>query len=127
MGNCYIWKIFFFKNLISNNKCYNFEKEEKIYNFYLRNDTKNRQIEKDLNWTFINVNVQTTKNIQILRNVLNCINKYNNRYVQGMNFIVGFLLKLTNFDEVQIFYIFINTANKLDTDLFEKFIYIYEI
>lgn len=108
----FIWELAISEKF-SNNKCYNFEKEQKIYNFYLRNDTKNRQIEKDLNRTFINVNEQTTKNIQILRNVLNCINKYNNGYVQGMNFIVGFLLKLTNFDEVQTFYIFINILNDI--------------
>ena len=52
---------------------------------------------------------QTPNNIQILKNILSCINTYNSSgYCQGINFIVGFLLKMTNYDEVKTFYIFKN-------------------
>ena len=33
------------------------------------------------------------------------MSKYNNGYCQGMNFIVGFLLKQTKFDEIKTYYI----------------------
>ena len=92
----------------ASHKCFNYEEEQKEYNSYLKNVHTYSQIEKDLNRTFINRIDQTNRNMNILRNVLNCINLYNKGYCQGMNFIVGFLLKLTNFDEVKTFYIFKN-------------------
>ena len=113
-------------------KCFNFEEEQKEYNSYLKTVQKNSQIEKDLNRTFINQIDQTNKNIHILRNVLNCINLYNKGYCQGMNFIVGFLLKLTNFDEVKTFYIFKNLLPEIkgyfedDFPLLKKNISIFE-
>ena len=97
----------------SNHKYFNYEEEQMKYNSILKNAKNNPQIEKDLNRTFINESEQTIKHLQILRNVLNCINIYNNEYCQGMNFIVGFLLKITNFDEVQTFYIFTNIFKEI--------------
>ena len=89
-------------------KYFDFEKEQKEYNSYLKNVEKNLQIERDLSRTFINEEDKTSTNLLKLKNVLNCINKYNNGYCQGMNFIVGFLLKITNFNEIETFYIFRN-------------------
>ena len=104
----FIWDIAISERY-ANHKYYNCEEEQKAYFDMLKN-TKNiePQIEKDLNRTFFNEFERTQKNIKLLRNVLNCINKYNNGYCQGMNFIVRFLLKVTNFDEVETFYIFKN-------------------
>lgn len=102
-----VWEIVFTeKNNAS--KYFNFEEEQKEYNSYLRNVQPNSQIEKDLNRTLINESEKTTQNINILKNILNCLYKYNNGYCQGMNFIVGFLLKLTNYDEIRTFYILKN-------------------
>ena len=102
-----VWELAFTeKNKES--KFFNFEEEQNEYNSYLRNVQPNSQIEKDLNRTLINESEKTTQNINILKNILNCIYKYNNGYCQGINFIVGFLLKLTNYDEIKAFYIFKN-------------------
>ena len=92
----------------TNHNFFNYGEENKKYNSYLKNLKNNPQIEKDLKRTFMNVSEMSTKHIQSLRNVLNCISKFNNEYCQGMNFIVGFLLKLTNFDEIKTFYIIKN-------------------
>ena len=92
----------------ANHNFFNYEEEKKKYNSYLKNVQNNPQVEKDLKRTFINNSEKSAKNIQSLRNVLNCITKYNNEYCQGMNFIAGYLLKLTNFDETKTFYIIKN-------------------
>ena len=115
-----------------NHKYFNFDEEEKIYNSLLKKSNKSIQIEKDLNRTFIKESDQNNKNIQKLRNILNCINQYNPGYCQGMNFIAGFLLKLTNFDEIQTFYIFKNILKDLqgyfedDFPLLKTNIYIFD-
>ena len=59
-------------------KYFDFEKEQKEYNSYLKNVEKNLQIERDLSRTFINEEDKTSTNLLKLKNVLNCINKYNN-------------------------------------------------
>ena len=89
-------------------KFFNYEEEQKEYNSYLKNVQSNSQIEKDLNRTIMNESEKTKQNLYILKNILNCINKYNDGYCQGMNFIVGFLLKITNYEEIKTFYIFKN-------------------
>ena len=109
----FIWDIIISQKY-TNNKYFNYEEEQKIYNYILKNVKNNNQIEKDLNRTFINDKEKTPKNIEKLRNILNCINKYNNSYCQGMNYIARFLLELSNFDEVQTFYIFKNILNDIN-------------
>ena len=90
------------------NKYYNFEDEKKEYIINLNNINNNPQIEKDLNRTFMKESEQTKNHLQKLRSLLNVINQKNNGYCQGMNFIVGFLLKLTKFDEIKTYYIIKN-------------------
>ena len=92
----------------SNHNLFNYEEEKKKYSSFLKNAQNSPQVEKDLKRTFINNSEKSSKNIQSLRNILNCINKFNNEYCQGMNFVVGFLLKLTGFDEIKTFYIIKN-------------------
>ena len=102
----FIWDIILSEKY-NNHNYFNYEQELKQYQSILQNKETSPQIEKDLHRTFMDDAQQTQKNIQILRNILNCINKYNSSgYCQGMNFIVGYLLKLTNYDEVKAFYIF---------------------
>ena len=90
------------------NNYYNFEDEKKEYISNLNNINNNPQIEKDLNRTFMKESEQTKNHLQKLRSLLNVINRKNNGYCQGMNFIVGFLLKLTKFDEIKTYYIIKN-------------------
>ena len=109
----FIWDIIISKKY-TNNKYFNYEEEQKIYNYILKNVKNDSQIEKDLNRTFNNEVEKTPKNIEKLRNILNSINKYNNGYCQGMNYIARFLLEVSNFDEVQAFYIFKNILNEIN-------------
>ena len=102
----FIWDIVLSEKY-NNQKYFNFEQELKEYKFILEKKKANPQIEKDINRTFMKEKEQTKNNIQILKNILYGINTYNaSGYCQGMNFIVGYLLKLTNYDEVKTFYIF---------------------
>ena len=104
----FVWDVII-EEKYGNHTYFNFDQELKEYNFLLKNVKNSPQIEKDLNRTFIKESDKTTKNIHKLRNILNCINKYTKSgYCQGMNFIVGFLLKVTNFNEIKTFYIFKN-------------------
>ena len=108
----FIWNLILAKKY-TNNRIFNYEEEKKVYNSYLKNVQNNPQIEKDLSRTFIDESLKSTRNLQILRNVLYSITKYNNEYCQGMNFVVGFLLKLTNFDEIKTFYIIKNIFGEI--------------
>ena len=119
----------------TNGKFFNYEEEQKQYNYILNNINNikfNTQIEKDLNRTFINESEKTTNNLQKLKNILNCLHDINQGYCQGMNFIVGFLLKLTNYDEVKTLYIvrniFIDIKGYFEDDfpLLDKNINIFE-
>ena len=102
----FIWDIVLSEKY-NNQKYFNFEQELKEYKFILEKKKANPQIEKDINRTLMKEKEQTKNNIQILKNILYGINTYNaSGYCQGMNFIVGYLLKLTNYDEVKTFYIF---------------------
>ena len=48
---------------------------------------------------------QTAKNLEILKNLLIYSSSLiKDGYCQGLNFIVGFLLKVTNFDEIKTYY-----------------------
>ena len=93
----------------SQNKIFNQEEESKNYKNFLKKIRPNPQIEKDIHRTFIRDEEKTPNNLQILKNVLNCINSYSQSgYCQGMNYIVAFLLKISNYNEVMTFYFFRN-------------------
>ena len=102
----FIWDIVLSEKY-NNQKYFNYDQQLKEYKSILQNNINSPQIEKDVHRTFMKEIEQTPKNIQSLRNLLNCIDRYNSSgYCQGMNYIVGYLLKLTNFDEIKTFYIF---------------------
>lgn len=96
------------------NKIFNQEEESKNYKNFLKKIRPNPQIEKDIHRTFIRDEEKTPNNLQILKNVLNCINSYSQSgYCQGMNYIVAFLLKISNYNEVMTFYFFRNILDDI--------------
>ena len=64
------------------------------------------QIEKDIFRTFLEED-KTEKNISKLRELLLALNNLNEKlgYVQGINFIVAFILKVTNFNKIKAFHL----------------------
>ena len=82
-----------------------------------------KQINKDLHRTFIinnNYNNSTIEKIDEekinkLKNILIAISNYNPElgYTQGMNNIIGFLLRVTKFDEEKAFYLSILILDKI--------------
>ena len=96
------------------NKIFNQEEESKNYKTLLKKIRPNPQIEKDIHRTFIKDEEKTPNNLQILKNVLNCINSYSQSgYCQGMNYIVAFLLKISNYNEIMTFYFFRNILDDI--------------
>ena len=96
------------------NKIFNQEEESKNYKNFLKKIRPNPQIEKDIHRTFIRDEEKTPNNLQILKNVLNCINSYSQSgYCQGMNYILAFLLKISNYNEVMTFYFFRNILDDI--------------
>ena len=87
------------------------------------NNTQNlKQINKDINRTFIINQNDNKSNIVIdedkinkLKHILIALSNYNPEigYTQGMNHIIGFLLKVTNFDEEKAFYLSILIIDKI--------------
>ena len=83
------------------------------------NNTQNlKQINKDINRTFINNKsniVIDEDKINKLKHILIALSNYNPEigYTQGMNHIIGFLLKVTNFDEEKAFYLSILIIDKI--------------
>ena len=111
----FIWDIIISEKY-NNHKMYSYENELQEYKklLLLNNKKQIAQIEKDINRTFIKDEERNSNNIKILKNVLICIDNYNKSgYCQGMNFIVGFLLKITNYNEVRAFYIFKHILNDI--------------
>ena len=74
----------------------------------LNKNTKDiEQIEKDVFRTFVNDKDKTDKNLSILRQLLIALNNLNENigYCQGINFIVGFILKVTKFNKIKAFHL----------------------
>ena len=100
----FIWEIIIAEKY-SNKKYFNREEEKEEYNSFLSSINKNKiniQIKKDLTRTFSDTSYQTEKNLNILKNLMifsSSLTK--DGYCQGMNFIVGFILTVTNFDEIK--------------------------
>ena len=109
----FIWDIIIAEKY-NNHQPFNNDKELTEYRLLLSKVKPNPQIEKDIHRTFIKEGEQTPNNIQILKNILNCVHNYNpSGYCQGMNFIIGFLLKITNFNEIMTFYFFKHILNDI--------------
>ncbi len=110
------------------------ERKDKYYN-YLKNEITNpiylEQIEKDIYRTF--KEHKTENEIKSLKNILVAFTNLASEigYCQGMNFIAGFLLDITNFDEIDAFYLFTYILGKIrgyfiqDFPLFNYHLYIF--
>ena len=110
------------------------ERKDKYYN-YLKNENTNpiylEQIEKDIYRTF--KEHKTEKEIKSLKNILVAFTNLASEigYCQGMNFIAGFLLDITSFNEIDAFYLFTHILGKIrgyfiqDFPLFNYHLYIF--
>ena len=91
----------------SNGNYYEPKLDQNDYNLFLnkaKNDY-NIQIDKDLTRTFPEKKDQTPQNLEMLKNLLIYASSLiKDGYCQGLNFIVGFILKVTNFDEIKSYY-----------------------
>jgi len=91
----------------SNGNYYKPKLDQNDYNLFLnkaKNDY-NIQIDKDLTRTFPEKKDQTPQNLEMLKNLLIYASSLiKDGYCQGFNFIVGFILKVTNFDEIKSYY-----------------------
>ena len=107
----FIWEIIIAEKY-SNQRYFNLQEEQREYNLFLSSINKNEiniQIEKDKTRTFSDISYQTQKNLNILKNLMIYISSLTkDGYCQGMNFIVGFILIVTNFDEIKSYYILKN-------------------
>ena len=107
----FIWEIIIAEKY-SNKKYFNREEEKEEYNSFLSSINKNKiniQIKKDITRTFSDISYQTEKNLNILKNLMIFTSSLTkDGYCQGMNFIVGFILTVTNFDEIKSYYILKN-------------------
>ena len=121
-----IWKIILEKNTKNKNRP---SIEE-----YLKqsNNLQNiKQIEKDINRTFIINNEDNSSTIERaddekinkLKNVLIAVSNYNSDigYTQGMNNVIGFLLKITKFDEEKAFDLAILIMDKIKAYFIKDF------
>jgi hypothetical protein len=72
-----------------------------------RNSKDIQQIQKDVNRTFISEKDKTENNLLLLNQLLIALNNLNENigYCQGINFIVGFILKVTNFNQIKAFHL----------------------
>lgn len=103
----FIWEIIVAEKY-ANKKYINRNEEQKEYNLFInsiKNNKVNIQIEKDITRTFPEINNLNDNKIQILKKLLIYASSLTkDGYCQGMNFIVGFILRFTNFDEIKSFY-----------------------
>ena len=103
----FVWEIIIAEKY-SNHKYFNRNEEEKEYKSFLRNikaKQANEQIEKDLPRTFPDISDSNEKKLNILKNLLIYASSLTkDGYCQGINFIVGFILRITNFDEIKSYY-----------------------
>ena len=104
---------------ILGNNNFNVDDEQKEFNKLINQNLKKedlKQIQKDINRTFIDEKDHTDQNINSLKELLIALvnMEENKNYCQGMNFIVGFLLKLTDFSKIKTFYLLKNIFPKIN-------------
>ena len=107
----FIWKIIIDNDENDKSNVSNDDKETEYFKTLISINNINtkkdlEQIEKDINRTFIGKD-NSDKNIRILKQILIALNNLNEKigYCQGMNFIVGFILKVTKFNIIKAFHL----------------------
>ena len=111
----FIWEIIIAEKY-ANEKYFNREEEKEEYNSFINRNKNivNNQIQKDIYRTFSENKYQNEKNQNILKNLLFYASSLTkDGYCQGMNFIISFILKVTNFDEIKSYYIIKNIIPKI--------------
>ena len=118
--NLYLTKIEFFQELIINGPpflirhlawktFFKINPDLKTHYYLLLNENLDEdikdEISKDLNRTFLNTEIHSQEHIMKLKNILHVMTLYDKKisYCQGINFIIGFLLKVCNYDEIETF------------------------
>ena len=103
----FLWEIIIAEKY-SNHKYFDRYEEEKEYKTFIKNykiEQTDNQIEKDILRTFPDISDSNDNKINILKNLLIYTSSLTkDGYCQGMNFIVSFILKITNFDEIKSYY-----------------------
>ena len=106
----FIWTMIIDKDEADISNVSNYEKEKEYFQTLLSLNNNNQkdieQINKDITRTFTN-GENTQKNIFILKQILIALNNLNEKigYCQGINFIVGLMLKITKFNEIKSFHL----------------------
>ena len=106
----FIWTMIIDKDEKDISNVSNYEKEKEYFQTLLsiNNNNKNdlEQINKDISRTFTDSS-NTQKNISILKQILIALTNLNEKigYCQGINFIVGLILKITKFNEIKSFHL----------------------
>ena len=85
-------------------------RDSKLYEEFLNEDIDSKteeQIKKDLNRTYFQNESYTDDQIKKLYNILKVFSLQDKEigYCQGMNFITKFILKVTNYNEIDTFYL----------------------
>jgi len=101
-----------------------FERSKEFYNFLLKqqlNSEVDIQIKKDLNRTLSGIKISNfilDDTQLILYNILKAFSLVDKEvsYCQGMNFIVGFLLIMSDFNEIETFYLMLSLFSKTFKD-----------
>ena len=84
------------------------EEENEFLDLLSQNDTSElKQICKDISRTFTDERHQTDSNMKLLKDILIALTNLDKNlgYCQGINFIVGFLLRLTNFSKIKTYHL----------------------
>ena len=92
-----------------NSKTLSIKEEEREFLNLLSQEKTNeqKQIFKDISRTFTNENQQTDFNMNLLKDLLIAMTNLDKNlgYCQGINFIVGFILQLTNFSKIKAYHL----------------------
>ena len=106
----FIWTIIIDNDEKKRSNVSNNEKEKMDFQTLIslkKNELDIEQIEKDIYRTFFSEKDNNTQNILMLKELLIALNNLDEKigYCQGINFIVGFILKVTNFNKIKAFHL----------------------
>ena len=106
----FIWTIIIDNDEKNISNVSNNEKEKMDFQTLIslkKNEVDIEQIEKDIYRTFFSEKDNTKENILLLKELLIALNNLNQKigYCQGINFIVAFILKVTNFNKIKAFHL----------------------
>ena len=106
----FIWTVIIDNDEKNRSNVSNNEKEKIDFQTLIslkKNKDDIEQIEKDIYRTFFSEKDNTKENILLLKELLIALNNLDEKsgYCQGINFIVGFILKVTDFNKIKAFHL----------------------